>query len=67
MDIQITGDYITLTQFLKAANLVSTGGAAKFYIQENDIYVNGTLEKRRGKKLRRHDTILIDKQKYKIV
>lgn len=49
--IQIEEDYITLGQFLKHANIISSGGMAKPFLTQCDVYVNGELEDRRGKKL----------------
>jgi ribosome-associated protein len=42
---------ITLGQFLKAANLVSSGGEAKILIAQGTVRVNGQVEERRGRKL----------------
>ena len=56
--LPIVGDYITLVQFLKAANVVSTGGEAKFYLAENIVAVNGEPEQRRGRKLRPGDLVI---------
>lgn len=54
-------EYITLGQFLKAADVVSTGGQAKDLIAEGRLVVNGELEARRGRKLRINDVVtLID-------
>lgn len=55
--IEISTEYITLGQFLKLADVIQSGGMAKFFIAETDIFVNGELEKRRGKKLRQDDVI----------
>ena len=49
--IEIKDEYITLGQFLKLSDCISTGGEAKFFLQEHDILVNKEPEKRRGKKL----------------
>lgn len=50
-------DYIRLDQFLKFAGLADSGGEAKAIILSGDIYVNGELEERRGRKLRAGDTV----------
>ena len=47
----ITGEYITLGQFLKEESFISSGGQAKFYLQDNLVTLNGELEQRRGKKI----------------
>ncbi|MCQ9210768.1 S4 domain-containing protein YaaA [Granulicatella seriolae] len=49
--IQIEEEYITLGKFLKHVDLISTGGQAKWFLQEYVVYVDDELENRRGKKL----------------
>jgi len=44
-------EYITLNEFLKLTNFISTGGQAKYYLQENEVFVDDQLENRRGRKL----------------
>lgn len=44
-------DFITLGQFLKEINVISSGGQAKWYLAENSVFVDGELESRRGRKL----------------
>ena len=44
-------EYIKLDQFLKLADVVSTGGQAKFLILDGQVKVNGLVETRRGRKL----------------
>ncbi len=57
--IKIKSEYITLGQFIKFANISSSGGMVKAILQENKIYVNDILESRRGKKIYPGDKILI--------
>ena len=64
--VSIHTEYIKLDQFLKLSNIVQTGGEARFFILDNDVFVNGELEKRRGKKLRHGDTILVGNQEFQI-
>ena len=47
----ITSEYITLGQFLKEICEVPSGGAAKYYLADFDVLVNGEIERRRGRKL----------------
>ena len=47
----ITTEFITLAQFLKFAGIISNGGEAKFFLQENEVIVNHEVENRRGRKL----------------
>lgn len=58
--IKISTEYITLGQFLKFANIISSGAEAKFFIQENDIKLNDVKVIERGKKLRAGDKIDIN-------
>lgn len=44
-------EYITLNEFLKLTDFISTGGQAKYYLQENEVFVDDELETRRGRKL----------------
>lgn len=67
MDIKINGDYITLGQFLKLTNFISSGGEAKLALKELAITVNGETENRRGRKLRISDVIIIEDSKFHIV
>ena len=55
--IEISTDFITLGQFLKLAEVIQTGGMAKWFISEHEIYVNGAAENRRGRKLVNNDVI----------
>lgn len=65
--IKIKTKTINLDQFLKWANLVSTGGEAKNAIQTGKIKVNQEVETRRSKTLKPGDIIEYDGNKYKIV
>lgn len=49
--IGISTDYITLGQFLKLADCISTGGEAKPFLQEKEVRINGQPDNRRGRKL----------------
>lgn len=60
----ITGEYITLGQFLKEESFISSGGQAKFYLQDNPVTLNGELEQRRGKKLHVGDRLFVNGQEY---
>lgn len=44
-------DYMTLGQFLKEVNIISSGGQAKWYLAEQTVFVDGEPENRRGRKL----------------
>lgn len=55
--------FLTLQQALKKYNLVSTGGEAKFRIQNGEVKVDGQTETRRGRKLYGGETITYAGQK----
>jgi ribosome-associated protein len=57
--ITVTTEYITLGQLLKEINVIQTGGMAKWYLSEHELFVNNELEQRRGKKLYNGDVINI--------
>lgn len=49
--VTITEEFITLGQFLKHIDVITTGGQAKWYLQEIVVFVDGEIENRRGRKL----------------
>lgn len=57
--IKIHTEYITLGQFLQLADLISTGGMAKWFLSEYEVLINGEQDQRRGKKLRQGDKVEI--------
>ena len=67
IEISIDSEYIKLDQFLKLVDVASTGGHAKFLIQEGLVKVNGEVETRRGKKLRSNDVVEVEGNKIKIL
>ena len=58
-DIAITTEYISLGQFLKLSGCIDTGGAAKFFLQDAEVVINGEKDNRRGRKLYPGDKIEI--------
>ncbi|MCF8565715.1 S4 domain-containing protein YaaA [Alicyclobacillus tolerans] len=64
MDIEIHSEYITLAQFLKKVDLISSGGEAKAFLANEQVYVNGEPEQRRGKKLYAGDRVLVFEEEY---
>lgn len=51
-----------LDQFLKWRGVTVTGGQAKLLIQSGAVRVNGEVETRRGRKLRRGDRVAVEAQ-----
>ncbi len=58
IEFTIRGEYITLGQLLKAADIVGSGGEVKDFLLESGTTVNGETEERRGKKLRPGDVVV---------
>ena len=59
MDYKLFDEYITLQALLKEVGVIQSGGAIKAFLAENDVFFNGELETRRGKKIRVGDQITI--------
>lgn len=59
-------EFITLNVLLKITDLIPTGGMAKIFLAENDVYVNGEKENRRGRKLYRGDIIKANRTEFVI-
>jgi ribosome-associated protein len=66
-EIKISGEFIKLDQFLKWAEVASTGGESKALIIDGKIKVNNAVEFARGKKLRDGDIVEVQGEQYKIV
>lgn len=58
-DIVIDTEFVTLGQLLKMTDAISSGGMAKWFLAEHDVYVNGEVDDRRGRKLRSGDIVNI--------
>lgn len=66
-EIKINSEFIKLDQFLKWAEVSSTGGESKALIIDGKIKVNNAVEFARGKKLREGDIIEVLGEQFKIV
>lgn len=66
-EIKINSEFIKLDQFLKWAEISSTGGESKALIVDGKIKVNGTVAFERGKKLRDGDVVEVLGNQYRIV
>ncbi len=65
--IAIRENFIRLDSAMKLANLVATGGHAKFVIQDGEVTVNGEVCTMRGKKLHKGDKVVFDGQGFEII
>ena len=65
-NLKIKTEYITLQQLLKIEDIISSGGEAKYFLSNNEVYVNGELENRRGRKLYPNDIVKVSGKEFKI-
>lgn len=66
-EIKINSEFIKLDQFLKWAEISSTGGESKALIIDGKVKVNSAVEFARGKKLYSGDLVEVLGEQYKIV
>lgn len=64
--ISIHTEYIELQNVLKLEGIIYTGGEAKVFLKTNDVYVNGEIENRRGRKLYSGDQVEVNGETYLI-
>lgn len=66
-EVPIREDTIRLGQLLKLAGLADTGGHARELVQDGAARVNGEVETRRGRQLRRGDEVTVHKETVRVV
>ena len=59
MEFELQTEFIELYKLLKILNVSESGGQAKLFIDEGEVMLNGSLEKRRRAKIRKGDVINI--------
>lgn len=62
--VLINTEYVTLGQTLKILNFIQTGGEAKMFLKEHQVFVNNEPENRRGRKLTAGMVIKINDQNF---
>ncbi len=67
MEYKLFDEYITLQALLKEVGIIQSGGSIKSFLADNQVFFNGELENRRGKKLRIGDVISLPGQDLEIV
>ena len=58
-DASVRGDTIRLGQVLQASGVAGSGGEGRALIEEGAVRVNGEVETRRGRQLRRGDVVVL--------
>ncbi len=66
MVVKIKGDSIKVSQFLKKIEEIQTGGAAKGFLQNNEVKINGETPKGRSSKIRPGDVIWVNNTLIKV-
>ena len=66
LDVVIRDDAIRLGQLLKLAGLAESGGHARELIQDGEVRVNGEVDLRRGRQLRRGDIVEVGAQTVRV-
>jgi ribosome-associated protein len=59
LEVPIRDDVIRLGQFLKLAGLAESGTHARDLVADGDVQVDGEVETRRGRQLRRGDRVSV--------
>ena len=60
LKINANQEYIELGNLLKVLGYISTGGMAKMFLADNEVFVNGETEYRRGRKIYRGYTVRVN-------
>lgn len=67
MEVYIKEEYIPLNKFLKFTGIISTGGEAKFFLEENEIFLNDVVVTELRKKIYVNDILVINGETFKIL
>jgi ribosome-associated protein len=65
-EVQIRDETIRLGQLLKLVGIIDSGSEAKAFLALQSVWVNDERETRRGRQLRRGDTIRVGEQQLKV-
>lgn len=65
--VTITTEFIKLQDLLKFADLVSSGGEAKMFIQDGQVSVDGEPCLQRGKKIKPGQTVTFQNRDFSVV
>jgi ribosome-associated protein len=66
VDVPIQDDTIRLGQLLKLAGLAESGAHARELVQEGEVSVNGEVDTRRGRQLRRGDVVTVGAESVRV-
>lgn len=60
IEFVLEGEYIELTQLLKAVNIAQTGGHAKIIVEEGAVVRDGEVETRKRAKIRKGEEVKVE-------
>ncbi|WP_027121531.1 RNA-binding S4 domain-containing protein [Mycoplasma leonicaptivi] len=66
MKITLKSEYIKLSQFLKLIKAVDTGGQTVFFLQKNEVTINGNKPEGKSSKIRQGDIVWVNDKAYLI-
>jgi ribosome-associated protein len=65
-EVPIREDAIKLGQFLKLADLVDYGSDVRPLVQDGQVLVNGEVETKRGRQLRKGDVVTLGNEQVRV-
>jgi ribosome-associated protein len=65
-EVRIREHSIRLGQFLKLADLIDTGSEARPLLEDGSVRVNGEVEARRGRQLRKGDVVTLGEEQVRV-
>jgi ribosome-associated protein len=65
-EVPIREDAIKLGQFLKLADLVDYGSDVRPLVQDGQVLVNGEVETKRGRQLRKGDVVTLGNKQVRV-
>jgi ribosome-associated protein len=66
-EVPISDEVIRLGQLLKVAGAVGSGAEVKPLLERGAVTVNGEVETRRGRQVRRGDVVAVDGEELRVV
>ncbi len=67
IEVYINTEFITVAQFLKHINLVSSGGEVKYFLKEYYFYINDTETSSRKTKIYPNDVVNVMGKVFKVL
>ena len=66
-EFKLKDEYIKLGQLLKAVGIVDSGLEAKDVILDGEVFVNGEVDQRRGRKIYAGDMVQVFEEEIKVL